>query len=118
MDGGGLAGGDSGRLTTVWRRQKELFRCTPGQPEVSLGKGEQGRAAAGPSGTHLVWVVARPGAVMLLSPGLDAPVKLAERGQDPVVAGPVGGNGPVVAAWEEGAPSAKRIMATVLTPSK
>ena len=116
MDGGGLARGAAGPLTTVWMRKKELFRCQPGQPEVSLGKGEQGWAAAGPEGVHLVWIVGRPGTVMTLAPGADRPIKLADRGADPVVAGPVHGNGPVVAAWEEGPHGAKRIRATTLIP--
>ncbi len=118
MDGGGLAA-DAGReVTTVWMRKKEVFRCTPGQPETSLGKGEQPWAAPGPGGVHLIWVAGRPGAVMALLPGSDEPVKLAERGWDPVVAGPVTGKGPVVAAWEEGQPGAKRIRATVLVPRR
>jgi BNR repeat-like domain len=48
MDGGGLADDAGGGPTTVWMRKKEVFRCTPGEPEVSLGKGEQPWAAPGP----------------------------------------------------------------------
>jgi hypothetical protein len=115
MDGGGLAATGRG-LVTVWRRDKEVFRAAPGKAEERLGKGEQPWAAAGPGGAYLVWVAARPGAVMLLRQGKEKAEKLAERGWDPVVAGPVSGKGPVVAAWEEGRPGAKTIRTAVLTP--
>jgi hypothetical protein len=118
MDGGGLACRGDQEVVTIWMRNKEVFRCNPGRPEVSLGKGEQGWAAAGPGGVYLVWVVGRPGPVMALRPGSDQPVRLAERGWDPVVAGPVNGKGPVIAAWEEGQPSAKRLRAAVLTTAR
>jgi hypothetical protein len=118
MDGGGLATAEGRELVTVWRRDKEVFRASPGQAEESLGKGEQPWAAAGPGGAFLVWVAARPGAVMLLRPDKAKAEKLAERGWDPVVAAPVSGKGPVVAAWEEGRPGAKRVRATVLSAGK
>jgi hypothetical protein len=117
MDGGGLARGDQ-EVVTIWTRKKEVFRCIPGRPEVSLGQGEQGWAAAGPGGVYLVWIVGRPGPVLALRPGSDRPVRLAERGWDPVVAGPVSGKGPIIAAWEEGQPSAKRIRTAVLTAGR
>jgi hypothetical protein len=118
MDGGGLAAPSGGEGVTVWRRDKEVFRCTPGRPEDLLGKGEQPWAATGPGGTYLVWVTGRPGAVLALRPGSAKPVKLADRGWDPVVAGPVSGKGPVIAAWEEGRPGAKRIRAAALAPAR
>jgi hypothetical protein len=55
---------------------------------------------------------------MLLRPGKHKAEKLAERGWDPVVAAPVSGKGPVVAAWEEGRPGAKTIRAAVLSLAK
>ncbi len=118
MDGGGLAGDAEGRVTTVWMRNRSLFRCTPGQPETPLGKGEQGWAAAGPGGVTLVWTVGRMGAVLALPPGAEKPVRLAEHGSDPVVAGAPDGKGPVVAAWEEGHGAARRIRVAVLSPSR
>src|SRR5262249_22625632 len=84
---GGAPADDGGRgAATVWMRKKEVFRCTPGEPEVSLGKGEQPWAAPGPGGVYLAWVAGRPGAVLALTPGSKDPVELAERGWDPVVA--------------------------------
>jgi hypothetical protein len=118
MDGGGLAGTTDGGLVTVWRREKEVFRCVAGQAETLLGRGEQPWAAAGPAGVYFVWVTARPGAVLALPPGAERPVRLAERGFDPVVVAPVSGKGPVIVAWEEGELGAKRIRAAVLTPAR
>jgi hypothetical protein len=92
-----------------------VFRAAPGKAEERLGKGEQPWAAAGADGAYLVWLAARPGAVMLLRPGKGGAEKLAERGSDPVVAAPVGGKGPVVAAWEEGRSGARTIRAAVLS---
>src|SRR5262245_6778498 len=98
-------------------RKQEVFRCAPSQSETSLRKGEQPWAALGPGGVHLVWVTARPGAVMALLPGSKNPVKLAESGWDPVVVGPVSGKGPVVVAWEEGPAGADRVLrASLLMP--
>jgi hypothetical protein len=116
MDGGGLAVNADGGVETVWRREKEVFRCTAGRAEVSLGRGEQGWAASGTSGVYLVWIVGRPGTLQALLPGSDQPVRLADRAWDPVVAGPVNGRGPIVAAWEEGRSGSIRIRAAVLAP--
>jgi hypothetical protein len=118
MDGGGLAGDDDGHLVTVWRRAQDLFRCTPGKPEFLLGKGEQGWAAAGPRGFYLVWGEGHPGPVEALLPGSDRPTRLTDRGHDPVVAAPVRGKGPVVAAWEDGGQKAAHIRAVVLSPAE
>lgn len=114
MDAGGLAGDAEGQVLTIWRREKQIYRCVPGKPEVSLGRGEQGWAAAGPDGVHLVWIAGRPGPLMTLAPGSDKPIQLAERALDPVVAGAPSGKGPVIAVWEEGKTGAMRIRAAVL----
>lgn len=118
MDGGGLAGDGAGKVTTIWMRDKETFHCSPGQAEKSLGPGEQGWAAAAADGFYLVWITARPGAVMMLKPGANKPLKLAEQGTDPVVAAAPNGKGPVVAVWEEGKAGAMRLRAAVLNSSK
>jgi hypothetical protein len=114
MDGGAIAGNADGKVLTIWRRDKELFHCALDKSEVSLGKREQGWVAAGPGGQYLVWNVERGGPVMALMPGFKEPVKIAEHGWDPVIAGPPTGDGPMVMAWEEGPLGAKRIYAAVL----
>ncbi len=116
MDAGGLAGDANGQVLTVWMRKKEMFLCKPGEPERSLGKGEQGCVAAGPDGFYSLWVAGRPGALMALLPEWSTPRKLADQANDPVVAASVQGKGPVVAVWEEGKHGAMRIRALVLHP--
>ncbi|TLU97333.1 exo-alpha-sialidase [Dyadobacter luticola] len=39
MDGGDLAADENGRVTTVWRRQLEVYVAEPEKPEVKLGVG-------------------------------------------------------------------------------
>jgi hypothetical protein len=114
MDGGGLAGDGGGRVTTVWMRQKEIFRCVPGEAEESLGKGEQGWAAAGADGVYLAWIDGRPGVLKLLRPKSATPEVVARHAWDPVLAGPPDGKGPVVLVWEEGPPKAVRLRATTV----
>jgi hypothetical protein len=114
MDAGGLAGDAAGQVLTIWMRNKEIFQCVPGKAEVSLGKGEQGWAAAGPDGVYLLWILGRPGGLMMLRPGAKQPVQLAANARDPVAAGSPTGKGPVIAAWEEGRPGAMQIRAAIL----
>jgi hypothetical protein len=39
MDGGDLSADASGNITTVWRRQLEVYMAEPSKPEVKLGNG-------------------------------------------------------------------------------
>ncbi len=116
MDGGGIACDADGTVNTIWRRDHDLYSCTPGKLEMPLGKGEQGWAASGPDGVYFIWIESRPGTVMLLPPRADTPVKLADRGSDPVIAGPVNGKGPLIAAWQTDSSDGDRIQATVIAP--
>jgi hypothetical protein len=118
MDGGGLAADADGHVTTFWRRADDLFRCAAGHGEISEGRGMQGWAAPGESGVCLAWITGRPGAVMALLPEAEEPIKLADRGLDPVVAGPVNGKGPIVAAWEERRGGDEQVRVEVIAPRK
>lgn len=118
MDGGGLAGNAKGKVMTIWRRNKEIFRCTPGKQEVLLGRGEQGNVAAVGDDFYLAWITDRPGTLQVLAPGAKKPMTLAQQAWDPVIAAPLSGKGPVIAAWEEGRPGSLQIRAAVLNPSK
>lgn len=104
MDGGGLACDANGQVTTVWRREKEVFCCIPGQHEISLGEGSQPWAASGPGGVFLVWSERQTGSVMSSTPKSDKLFVVAEKGFDPVIAAPSNGEGPVIAAWEADGP--------------
>ena len=114
MDGGGLAVDRDSQVVTIWRRDKQLFRCVPGQAETSLGEGAQGWAATGPDGVYLIWTTGRTGRVLALTPDSDTPIELAERGSHAVVAASLNGKGPVIAAWEHAGEGQERIRAAVL----
>ena len=55
---------------------------------------------------------------MALLPGEEEPIKLADRGLDPVLATAADGTGPIVAAWEEHQGSNDRIRVQVLAAAK
>ncbi len=99
MDGGALAVGADGAVTTFWRRDQQMFTCSPGGPEKRVGRGQQGWVAMGNSGTFLVWLEGRPGRLRLLTAGASEPQILSPLADDPVVAVSASRNGPVVAAW-------------------
>jgi hypothetical protein len=114
MDGGGIAADRGGQIVTIWRRDKQLFRCVAGQPELALGEGAQGWAAAGSDGIYLIWTTGRTGRVLALTPGSDSPIELAPQGSHAVVAAAPNGKGPVIAAWEHAGDGPDRIRAAVL----
>jgi hypothetical protein len=114
MDGGALAADRDGQVVTIWRRDKQLFRCVPGQAETSLGEGAQGWAATSPDGIYLIWTTGRTGRVLALTPNSDSPIELAEHGSHAVVAASPTGKGPVIATWEHAGEGPDRIRAIVL----
>jgi BNR repeat-like domain len=115
MDGGAIAVASPGKVTTVWRRRKQVFRLdSVGEREQLLGTGEQAWAAATPRGTWLVWLTRRQGDLWLQSPTSTRPEKLAAHATDPVVATPRSGKGPVVVVWETGSGREQTILARVV----
>lgn len=115
MDGGFLAVTPSRQVTTIWRRQNDIFLSRlDGRPEQRLGTGQQPWAAANADGIFYVWLNRRPGDLWLLTPGAQRPTKLASDATDPVIAAPRSGRGPVVAVWETGRKPNTSIMAAVI----
>lgn len=55
MDGGGLALTKSGKPTTVWRREKTLYACQPGEPEKALTTGQNVTIASNATGSTTAW---------------------------------------------------------------
>lgn len=55
MDGGGMSVTKSGVLTTVWRREKQLFTATMGAPEVFLAEGRNASIATTTRHTFIAW---------------------------------------------------------------
>ena len=101
MDGGGFACDGAGSVHSIWRREKSIYFCVDGQPEVSLGTGEQGRAANGGDGLYFTWIAERPGTLYVLKPNTEKPLRLAERASDPAIAVSINGKSPVVVVWED-----------------
>ena len=112
MDGGYLAATSPGKVTTVWRRDQQVFALATGEPiERQLGKGLQPWVAGTPKGAYMVWLARKGGDLWLLEANQRQPKKLVQRANDPVIAAPLMGAGPVVCAWESGS----EIMTTVVT---
>ncbi|GAB5443073.1 MAG: hypothetical protein Fues2KO_34220 [Fuerstiella sp.] len=117
MDGGYLASADAGQLTTVWRRKDTVYRTDgPDHSEVRLGVGLQPWAAATGRGTWIVWLERRNGSLMYTAPDRKQPQRLTDAANDPVIAGPVQGPGPVVVVWESGEANHRLIRSQVLQP--
>jgi hypothetical protein len=117
MDGGAIAAGPEGRVTTVWMRDGRLYSAEPGQPERLLGPGVQGWASWGPGGPFLAWLDRRPGRLLALRPGDAEPVELFRSGNDPSIASALDGRGPVLAAWEAGPGGSGIFVARLDTPT-
>ena len=102
MDGGCLTATGSGKVTTVWRRDKQIVETTLSQQgEKVLGNGEQPWIAATVDGPYIVWLSRRNGNLWLSAPNSPQLTTLADHAIDPVVASPVSGKGPVVVVWED-----------------
>lgn len=100
MDGGAAALGPDGSVETVWMRENAVFAASPGGRERRLGRGVQGWTAFGPNGPYTAWLSARPGKLLILPPGSEEPIAIAEDANDPVVASAPRARAPVFAAWE------------------
>ena len=112
MDGGAVDGDDQSQTFTIWRRGDSVYRQMVGEAESKIGVGQQPWLYAG-EGVYCVYLKSRPGPLMMFK-GIDAPRALTHDADDPVVAGPVSGDGPVVAVWMT---SKGEIMSQVLNDS-
>jgi hypothetical protein len=101
MDGGAVAAMPDGSAATVWMRNGSVLATSAKNAERPLGTGVQPWCASGSGGLFTVWLKSRPGALMLLSPGAEQPVRLADAANDPVIASGRSPRGPVFAAWEQ-----------------
>ncbi|QDU92496.1 sialidase family protein [Lignipirellula cremea] len=117
MDGGHLAASAPGKVTTVWRRDHDLFRTTTGEPtEQKLGAGMQPWVVGNSDGVWLAWITQRGGELLLSAPDALRPISLDSQASDPMLASALGGKGPIVAVWESGNPRQPTIMAAVVSP--
>ena len=115
MDGGWLAATGDGQLTTVWQRDKHVYRTdSVSEEETLLGPGIQPWVTATREGTVVVWLSSRPGDLWLATPDDSRPRRLAGGVTDPVVASPAFTAGPVVVVWESGRKRDTTVMAEVI----
>lgn len=97
MDGGALSADDDAHVVSIWRRQDTIFRELPSESEDRIGVGVQ-PWIYGRLGGYGVYLKRRPGALMEFHAN-EAPKKISDDANDPMVAGPISGSGPVVAVW-------------------
>lgn len=55
MDGGGISLNERGVLTSVWRRENQLFTAKPGEPEQFLAQGRNASIATVNQNTFIAW---------------------------------------------------------------
>ena len=114
MDGGMLAAGKKGGVLTLWQRNGEIYMAeASGAAEKLLGAGQQPWMTGTAKGPFMVWTVKREGDLMLQSPGLPTPRRIAVGARDPVIASS-GSDGTVVCCWESKQNGQSTIMAMAL----
>ncbi len=96
MDGGGISAGSDG-LTTVWRREKELYLSKPGEAERPIASGRNASVATSGGSTFVVWQ--DQGEVWFRPPGGQEPKNLG-MGRFPRVAALT--DGQAFCVWEDG----------------
>jgi hypothetical protein len=115
MDGGDLAVSPTGSLTTVWRRNGQIYSTDPEEPsEKLLGRGEQPVVTTISRGQYFVWLTRRRGDLLISAPNVMSPTKLAENASDPAIAAARSEGGPVLAVWETGDKPKISIMAAIV----
>ncbi|GGC05955.1 sialidase family protein [Dyadobacter sediminis] len=83
MDGGDLAADENGKVTTVWRRQLEVYVAEPGKPEIKLGAGRTPVILQTGKGPAIAWQ--KDGAIQFRSPNGQKTVSIGN-GQYPKLA--------------------------------
>ncbi|WP_165940193.1 sialidase family protein [Dyadobacter psychrotolerans] len=83
MDGGDLAADENGKVTTVWRRQLEVYIAEPEKPEIKLGAGRTPVILQTGKGPAIAWQ--KDGAIQFRSPNGQKTVSIGN-GQYPKLA--------------------------------
>ncbi len=74
MDGGDLSVGSGTDITTVWRRQNQLYLSKPGAEEAPIAQGRNASVAVSGTNTYIVWQ--NEGAIWLRRPQSEKPEAL------------------------------------------
>jgi hypothetical protein len=100
MDGGALAFNRKNDVLTLWRREQEIFLCSPGQSEQKLGDGIQCWLAVNGNTVGAVWLTQRGGQLKVSTDRKD-PRIFSNNADDPCVV-PIPGDKPrFVVVWQE-----------------
>lgn len=103
MDGGDLAVASTGNITSVWRRNKQIYLADESSlNERLLGFGEQPSITRGKRGPFILWLARRGGDLLLLKPNSASAETIASHANDPVISAARTPTGRIVAAWETG----------------
>jgi hypothetical protein len=94
MDGGGIAVDENGNVKTVWRREGDVYFCSPGNAEVKLGNGRGCTVETVNGKSVYAWV--EKGNVVVLKPQ-DEKVSVGG-GQLPIIKAI--GNKQILCVWE------------------
>ena len=97
MDGGGVFINQTGTVSTIWRREGDLYASAGNGAETLLGPGKLGKVAVSPSGIHYVWQT--DGQIWAKTPGQPKPRLLGAGGYAKLCLLP---NGRVLCVWEQG----------------
>jgi hypothetical protein len=74
MDGGDLAVAANGSVTTVWRREQNIYLAKPGQSEKLLGPGKTPTLVETPAGPAVAWQ--QQGEIVFLGPKAGSVISL------------------------------------------
>jgi hypothetical protein len=111
MDGGRIVALGGGRFGAVWQRAGEVFKVSPDEPEIFVGKGNQPVAFLAPDGIAILW---QQGPQLWLQRGAatTAPAKLADEARfASVLALPAAGS--AVVAYERGGSKSQSVVVVV-----
>jgi hypothetical protein len=109
MDGGAVVLNGRG-VSSIWRREGDVYQATDDGREMRLGAGQDPAAAAFAAGVDVVWNT--PAGIVLQQAGA-TPVALAAGRFPAVLASPAA----TLAAWEDGGRVHTRLVPRVMAPS-
>ena len=97
MDGGALDADDQAQVFAIWRRGENVYRAKIGRPETKVAAGVQPWIYAGQT-VYGAYLKQRPGPLMVFE-GSAPPHAISHDADDPMIAGPASGEGPIVVVW-------------------
>jgi len=97
MDGGALDTDDQSQAFAIWRRGENIYRAKVAHGETKIAPGVQPWIYAGQT-IYGVYLKQKPGPLMFFRSS-EQPRALSHDADDPMIAGPSNGDGPIVVVW-------------------